>query len=449
MEASWLPLEPVLDAEAAQAAGSPLLYEDWGDNIALRFRVSNGDVERAFAQADVVVRERIHHHRFTGTPLEPRGVLAQYDRGANALTLWDSTQIPHVVSALLEDSFVRPKNLKVRVIAPHIGGGFGQKWGFYPEELIVSLAAILLERPVKWIETRREHMVAANHARDHVHHLEMALDRDGTVLGLRDRIYADIGDAYPVGGFASIVTTTMYVPGTYRIQDYECELLGVVTNKTPLGAHRGFGKSEAAYMIERLMDIAADRLGMPPEAIRFKNFIQPHEFPYICATGSRYDSGNYPEALRKALELADYPRMRELQAHGRAEGKLLGIGMCLVVEPSSSSRMGSYNSGYFSTSIRMDPQGQVYVFHSGNDEGQGHWTTISQLVADELGVDFDQVFVVEGDTRTTPYGSGSYSSRFSIVGTSSVIVAARRLADKIKRIAAHLLETDAGDLELV
>jgi carbon-monoxide dehydrogenase large subunit len=451
IEAEFEPLEPVLDAEAAQASGAPLLYEDWGDNVALRFRVSNGDVQRACAEADVVVRERIHHHRFTGTPIEPRGVVAQYDKTANTLTLWDSTQIPHVVSALLEDSFLDPKHLKVRVVAPNIGGGFGQKWGFYPEELIVSLAAIRLERPVKWIETRREHMVATNHARDQVHDLEMALKEDGTILGLRDRITADIGDAYPVGGFASIITTTMYVPGTYRIQDYDCELLGVVTNKTPLGAHRGFGKSEAAYMIERMMDIAADRLGIPPEVIRFKNFIQPEEFPYLCATGSRYDSGNYPEALRKALELAEYPRMRELQAQQRAEGwtKLLGIGMCVVVEPSSSSRMGSYNSGYFSTSIRMDPQGQVYVFHSGNDEGQGHWTTISQLVADELGVDFDQVFVLEGDTRNTPYGSGSYSSRFSIVGTSSVIMAARRLGDKVKRIAAHLLETDTGDLELV
>jgi aerobic carbon-monoxide dehydrogenase large subunit len=448
IEAEFEPLDPVLDAEAALEADAPLLYEDWGDNVALRFEVTNGDVERAFAAADVVVRERIYHHRFTGTPIEPRGVVAQYEKSANTLTLWDSTQIPHVVSALLEDSFLEPKHLKVRVVAPNIGGGFGQKWGFYPEELIVSLAAIRLERPVKWIETRREHMVATNHARDQVHHLEMALKQDGTILGLRDRIVADIGDAYPVGGFASIVTTTMYVPGTYRIQDYACELLGVVTNKTPLGAHRGFGKSEAAYMIERMMDIAADRLGIAPEAIRFKNFIQPDEFPYICATGSRYDSGNYPEALRKALELVDYPAQRELQARKRAEGKLFGIGMCVVVEPSSSSRMGSYNSGYFSTSIRMDPQGQVYVFHSGNDEGQGHWTTISQLVADELGVDFEQVFVVEGDTRNTPYGSGSYSSRFSIVGTSSVIMAARRLGEKVKRIAAHLLETDVLDLEL-
>ena len=449
VEAEFEPLPPVLDAEAALAPDAPLLYEDWGENVALRFEVSNGDVERAFAEADVVVRERLYHHRFTGTPLEPRGLVASYDPAANLLTLWDSTQIPHVVSALLEDSFHAPKHLKVHVIPPRIGGGFGQKWGFYPEELVVSLAAILLEQPVKWIETRREHMVATNHAREQTHYVDMALRHDGTVLGLRDTVYANLGDAYPVGGLASIVTTTMYVPGTYRIQNYAAQLYGVVTNKTPFGAHRGFGKSEAAYVIERMMDIAAERLGLTPEAIRYKNFIQPEEFPYLSATGSRYDSGQYPRALARALELADYPALRELQRQKREQGKLLGIGMALVVEPSSSARMGSYNSGYFSTQIRMDPQGQVYVFHGGNDEGQGHWTTISQLVAEELGVDFDQVMVVEGDTRNTPYGTGSYSSRFSIVGTSSVTMAARALKSKVQRIAAHLLEVDPDDVELV
>jgi carbon-monoxide dehydrogenase large subunit len=449
VEADFEPLEPVLDAEDAVKDGAPLLYEDWGDNVALRFQVSNGEVEQAFAEADVVVRERLYHHRFTGTPIEPRGVVASYDKAANMLKLWDSTQIPHVVSALLEDSFKEPKNLKVHVIAPNIGGGYGQKWGFYPEEIVVPLASILLERPVRWIETRREHMVATNHAREQAHHVEMALKQDGTVLGLRDTIYADIGDAYPVGGFASIVTTAMYVPGTYKIQNYAAEVLGVVTNKTPFGAHRGFGKSESAYVIERMMDLAADKLGMAPEAIRFRNFIQPEDFPYVCATGSRYDSGNYPAALRRALELAEYDEMRKLQEQKRKDGKLFGIGMCVVIEPSSSSRMGSYNSGYFSSTIRMDPQGQVYVFHGGNDEGQGHWTTISQLVAEELGVEFDQVLVVEGDTRNTPYGTGSYSSRFSVVGTSSVTMAARRLKEKIQRIAAHILETAPEDIELV
>jgi aerobic carbon-monoxide dehydrogenase large subunit len=257
VEAEYEPLPVVLDAEKATADDAPLLYEDWGDNIALKFKVSSGDIDQAFEDADVVIRERLTHHRFSGTPIEPRGVVASYDKGDNVVTVWSSTQIPHIVAALLEDSIKEPEHMRARVIAPNIGGGFGQKWGFYSEELVVPLASVLTGKPVRWIETRHEHMIATNHAREQIHHLEMALKSDGTVLGVRDKIYADLGDAYPVGGFAAIITTTMYVPGAYQIQNYACELNGVVTNKTPFGAHRGFGKSEAAFVIERMMNIAA------------------------------------------------------------------------------------------------------------------------------------------------------------------------------------------------
>ncbi|MPZ87459.1 MAG: molybdopterin-dependent oxidoreductase [Nitriliruptorales bacterium] len=448
VDAEYELLPPVLDAEAATSEGSPLLYEDWGDNIALRFTVSNGDVDAAFAEADVVVRQRLQNHRFSGTPIEPRGVVASYDGGGNELTMWSSTQIPHVVAALLEDSVKEPANLKARVIAPRVGGGFGQKWGFYPEELLIPLASILTRRPVRWIETRREHMVATNHAREQTHHMEMALARDGTVLGVRDTIYADLGDAYPVGGFAAIITSAMYVPGAYRIQHYSCTLNGVVTNKTPFGAHRGFGKSEAAFVIERMMNIAAHELGMDAAELRQRNFIQPQEFPYRGATGSLYDSGNYPAALTRALELIDYRAARAEQERARAEGRLIGVGMALAIEPSSSTRMGSYNSGYYSVRVRMDPTGQVQVATGGNDEGQGHRTAIAQLTAEELGIDTSQVIVREGDSMTTPYGSGSYSSRFSVVGTSGVTMGARALAVKIKRIASHLLEVAFDDIEL-
>ena len=449
VEAEYEPLEPVLDAEEAVKEGATLLYEDWGDNVALRFEVSGGDVDSAFAEADLVIEEKLKQHRFTGTPLEPRGLVASYDESANMLTVWDSTQIPHVVAALLEGSIQDPANIKVRVVAPRIGGGFGQKWGFYPEELVVPLTSVFCGRPVKWIETRQEHMVATNHAREQTHHVFLALRRDGTVLGVKDIMYADCGDAYPVGGFAAIITTTMYVPGAYKIQNYDCQLYGVVTNKTPFGAHRGFGKSECAYVIERMMDIAADKLSIDPAEIRLKNFIQPEEFPYRSVTGSRYDSGNYPAALGRALELAEYERMCRVRTERRAEGKLFGIGMALVIEPSSSTRMGSYNSGYYSVTIRMGPSGHVHVATGGNDEGQGHWTTISQLVAEELSVDLDEISVQEGDSLYTPYGSGSYSSRFSVVGTSGVIMAARTLADKIRRIGAYLLEVSPKDVELI
>lgn len=448
IEADYEELDPVLGAEEGAADDAPLLYDEWGDNITLRFSVSSGDVAAAFEQADVVVERRLQHHRFSGTPIEPRGVVASYDEPAGALTVWTSSQIAHAVGVLLENSLKASGQISVRVITPRVGGGFGQKWGFYPEELVVPVAAILAGRPVRWIETRREHMVATNHAREQTHYVSMAMRRDGTIAGLRDRIYADLGDAYPVGGLASIITTPMFVPGAYRIQNYEAQLLGVATNKTPFGAHRGFGKSEAAFCIERMMDEAARSLGLDPVEVRMRNFIPPEDFPYVCATGSRYDSGDYPAAMTRLTELLDYRGWRERQRAARQEGRLIGIGTVLAIEPSSSTRMGSYNNGYYSVRIAMNPGGVVRVATSGSDEGQGHSTAIAQLVGDELGVAPDVVRVVEGDTDHTPYGSGSYSSRFSVVGMSAVSLASRKLGDKIKRIAAHLLEANPGDIEL-
>lgn len=439
IEAHFEPLPPVTDAETALEPGSPLLYEEWGDNIMLNYRVSGGDPEAAFREADLIVSERLKTHRFTGTPMEPRGIVASYDPTRTLVELWDATQKPHVTSTVVQQTLDIP-HLKVVVRTARIGGGFGQKAGFYPEEALLPVLAILTGRPVRWVETRREHMAATSHARQHTHYIEVAVKRDGTILGIRDRIIADIGAAYPMGGLASSVTTSMFIPGAYRVRNYEGEVLAVVTNKTPFGAHRGFGKSEAAYVIERMVDIVAERLGLDPAEVRFRNFIQPHEFPYISATGNRYDSGNYPEALRRALELADYHHWRREQERLRREGRYLGVGMALVIEPSSATRMGSYNAGYYSVSMRIDPTGRVYVFTSGSDEGQGHAESIAELVHQELGVPHEEVHTVEGDTLRCPYGSGSYSSRFSVVGSSAVILAARRLRDKLMAIAAHLLQ---------
>ncbi len=448
IEAEFEPLEPVMDTEAAVREGSPLLYGEWGDNIALYFHVSGGDVENAFKQADLVVKEKIYSGRFTGTPLEPRSVVADYDGTSNLLTVWDSTQIPHNISRLIQKT-IDMKGLKVRVFQPRVGGGFGQKWGFYPEEIIVPLLSIMMRRPVKWVETRSEHMVGTAHAREQVHSIEAALTKDGRILGVRDHILANAGAAYPVGGLASIVTSAFFVPGAYKILNYEGDITGVTTNKTPFGAHRGFGKAEPAYVIERLMDIIADRLSLDPSEVRLRNFIQPSEFPYVSATGPRYDSGNYPLALSKAMELADYWGLRQKQKELREQGRYMGIGMALVVEPSSSTRMGSYNAGYYSVRIRMDPDARVYVFLSGGEEGQGHITTSSQIVADILQIPFDDIHVIEGDTLACPVGSGSYSSRFSVVGTSGVFGAARMLRDKILKVAAALMKCQPEDLDIV
>lgn len=439
IESEFDPLQPVLDVEEARSPSAPLLYEEWGDNIMLTFRVSGGDVDAAFRQADLVIEEKIQSGRFTGTPIETRAVVASYDASMKALTVWDTTQIAHPMATLIQNTIALPE-LKVRVLSQRVGGGYGQKWSFYPEEVLIPLLAILTGRPVKWVETRTEHMAGTVHAREQTHFIEAAVRRDGTILGIRDRIVANIGAAYPSGGLASIVTTGMFVPGAYKIQHYSGEVLGVVTNKTPYGAHRGFGKSEACYVIERFVDIIAERLGMDPTDVRLRNFIPPQDFPYVSVTGPRYDSGNYARALGKALELAQYRKWRDEQVRLRKEGRYIGVGTCLVVEPSSSTRMGSYNAGYYSVRMRMDPDGRVYVFPSGSDEGQGHSTSISQLVADELNIPFGEIMVIEGDSLACPYGSGSYSSRFSVVGATAVTLAAKKLREKILGIAAVLLE---------
>ncbi|HXV49145.1 MAG TPA: xanthine dehydrogenase family protein molybdopterin-binding subunit [Candidatus Binatia bacterium] len=440
-------LPPLVDSDQALAAGAPLLYEGWGDNIMLKFHVSGGDIEQAFRDADVVIKEEIHSGRFTGTPIETRAVVASFEVNTHNLTVWDTTQIAHPLTTLIENTIQLP-DLKVRVLAPRIGGGYGQKWSFYPEEVLIPLLAILTRRPVKWVETRREHMVGTIHAREQIHRIEAAVRKDGSILGIKDRILANIGAAYPTGGLASIVTTAMFVAGAYKIQHYDGEVTGVVTNKTPYGAHRGFGKSEACYVIERMIDIVAERLHLDPPEVRLKNFIPPDEFPYVSVTGPRYDSGQYGRALERAMELAEYPKWRAEQMRLRQQGRYLGIGTCLVVEPSSSTRMGSYNAGYYSVRMRMDPNGKVTVFPSGSDEGQGHATSISQLVADELSVPLDDIMVVEGDSLACPYGSGSYSSRFSVVGTAAATLAARTLKEKIVNVASVMLQVPSGSLDL-
>ena len=447
IEAEFEPLPPVVETEAALSSEAQLLYEDWGDNTMLTFRVSGGDVDSVFRQADVIVKEEIRSGRFTGTPIETRAVVASYEPATQALTVWDTTQITHPMSTLIENTIALP-GIRVRVLSPRVGGGYGQKWSFYPEEILIPLLSILTRRPVKWVETRSEHMVGTVHAREQVHFIEAAVRKDGTVLGLKDRIVANIGAAYPTGGLASIVTTGMFLAGAYKIRHYSSEVLGVVTNKTPYGAHRGFGKSEACFVIERMMDIIAERLAMDPTEIRRRNFIKPEDFPYVSITGPRYDSGQYDRALSRALELADYSKWREAQGRLRSEGRYVGIGTCLVVEPSSSTRMGSYNAGYYSVRMRMDPNGKISVFPSGGDEGQGHATSISQLVADELQVPFDDILVVEGDSLACPYGSGSYSSRFSVVGATAVTLAARQLRTKVLNVASVLLQTPAEKLDL-
>ena len=444
------PLPAVVDERAGLAPDAPLLYEDWGDNEMVRFAVSGGDPDAAFEAADHVVEEEIGHHRFTGTPMEPRAVVAEWDAADRLVRMRDTTQLPHVITTVVEDS-LDLDSLKVEIRTEKLGGGFGQKWGFYPEEVLIPALAIETERPVKWVERRQEHMVATSHAREQTHEVRVALADDGEILALEDTVYANAGAAYPQGAPATHLTTTMFLPGTYRIRHYRCRLHSVATNKTPFGAHRGFGKSEAAYVIERLADICAAELDLDPAEIRRRNFIPPDAFPYESVTGNRYDSGRYEEALDLALEKVGYDEWRARQAERREDPDAaghLGIGIAVCVEPSSSTRMGSYNAGYYTVRMRMDSGGRVHVYPEGADMGQSHETTVAQIVAGELGVDEADVQMTQGDTEACPYGSGSYSSRFSVVGTSAVYEAAGELADKVRRIVAHTHDDDPANVVL-
>lgn len=445
VQAEFDSLPVVASVEQAMRPDAPLLYEEWGDNVQVRFKVSGGDVESAFRDADLVVRETIRSSRYTGTPIEPRVVIGRYSAAENVLEVWDTTQATQPVSAFVRNCIDLP-GLHVRVTTLRVGGGFGQKRGFYSEEVLIPLLSILAKRPVKWVETRSEHMVGTNHARQQIHNMEAAVKRDGTVLALRDRIIADLGVAYPAPGTLSIITTALLVPGAYRIQNYEAEVLGVNTNKTVYGPHRAFGKADAGYAIERFMDVIARELGMDPVEVRQKNFIQPDEFPYVSVTGSRYDSGNYPEVLGDALDRANYGKWREEQKRGWREGRYLGVGVSLVIEPSSASMDATYIPGYYGVRMQMDPAGSVMVFCGGNDEGQGHGSAVAQLVADELGVDFERVRTLEGDSLLCPFGGGSFSARFSVMGTSAVIMASRRLKEKLLRIGAHALGVSVDEV---
>ncbi len=430
---------------------APLLYEDWGTNRMTEFEVESGDVDDVFATAPNVFTEEIQHHRFTGTPLEPRVVLAEFDPDDIHLDIYNPNQNPHQLGTKIGNS-LDIDGLSVSINAENIGGGFGLKARYYPEDLLIPFLSIHFERPVKFTERRSEHMVSTLHAREQTHQVTVAVDDDGTVLGLEDHLIGNAGAAYPSAAARSHITTSQFVPGCYDLQDFRCEVSSMVTNKTPYGAHRGFGKSEAAYVIERLMDIIASKLSLDPVTVRQRNFIQPERFPYLSATGSNYDSGNYPEALRRATELVGYDEYREQQEARRDEEQShreIGIGVAVCIEPSSASRKDAAGTpGFYGIKMKLDTSGNIIVYPEDPDLGTSHETSIIQIVSTELGVDPDIVKVVQGDTDATPYGSGSYSSRFAVVGTSACYEATWELERQLKSIVAHNWSVQADELEL-
>ncbi len=460
------PLPAVVDVERALEPGAPILHEAVGTNLAGHRRLVYGDPDRAFAEADVVIRERFRFPKYGSTPIETYGVIARWDDVEEACTVWSNFMGPFIMHGLVARVLGVPENRLRFIVSTDIGGSFGIKSAMYPYIALISLAARRTGVPVKWIEDRREHLLASSSGTDRVAYRELAAKNDGSVLAMRYRWLDNVGGYIrsPEPG-CSFRPTGNFV-GPYRFQHLEVDASVVMTNKSLTGPNRGYACGHLYFETERMMDLLAQRLGLDPVELRRRNLIQPGQFPYRTPTGGLYDSGDYPAVLDRAVELARYPELRREQAAARAAGRLFGIGVALAVDPSVS------NMGYVAialdpqlrakpeylpksgaveaATIKVDPQGRVTAILGTTPQGQGHQTVVAQIVADELGLTPADVTVVdEMDTLTRVWSisSGTYSSRFGSVGTSAVALTARKLKAKLIDYAAHLMELPADQLE--
>lgn len=435
------PLPGISDPEQALAAGAPLLYEEWGTNQAFRWQDSGGDVDAAFANAEKIVELRLVNQRLIPSAMEPRAVVARYDSATDSLTIWTSTQIPHGIKNNVAPLLgMAPDNL--RVIAPEVGGGFGAKSNVYAEEVLVPFLAKHLGRPVKWVATRGEDYLTTSHGRDQINLVRLAADQTGRVHGVDLKVIANCGAYYSRVMPAIPTLTALMMTGVYDIPNARCEAIGVMTNKGINEPYRGAGRPEAAYMIERAMDLLADELGLDPIAVRQCNFIAPDKFPYKAALGANYDSGDYASNLNALLAVVDYPALRAEQARRRAAGgKLMGIGLATYVEicgfdPSESAV------------VTVDQQAKVTVLSGTSPHGQGHKTAWTQIVADMLQIPPEDITVIHNDTALVPKGFGTYGSRSAAMGGSAVWKNSETVRERAKQIAAHLLEAAVADVTL-
>src|SRR5437588_3167282 len=436
-------LPAVVDVEAA-AKGGTVIHEKFGDNVAYKLTSGEGDIEAALNSADRIVTQKMIHQRLAPIAMEPRGVLARYFPGEEELTVWSSTQIPHLLRTQLALMIGIPEN-KLRVITPEVGGGFGSKLNVYAEEALLGWISIQLGKPVKWIESRRENVQATIHGRAQVGTVEVGVKNDGTITGLRYNVVADLGAYHQLLTPAIPTLTGLMLSGAYKIPAIQMNVTGVFTNKMSTDAYRGAGRPEATYVVERIMDVIAHELTLDPVEVRRKNFPKSDEFPFHTATGLDYDSGNYEAALDKALDLSGYQELREEQKQARANGKLIGIGMSSYVEicalgPSQAMPAG----GWESATVRIEPTGKVTIMTGASPHGPGQDTSFARIAADELGVGLNDVTVIHGDTGIVQYGIGTFGSRATAVGGTAVWYAIEKLKEKANKIAHHLLEAGEG-----
>jgi len=451
---AYEPLPPVLDAVAALAPEAPVIHPELGDNVIYRTELAGGDPAAAFAEAHRAYRRTFVTARHTGVPIEPRGLLADFDPSTRSLTVWMSTQVPHMMRAVLAELLGLAEH-RVRVVAPDVGGSFGIKIHVYQDDLAACALALQLGRPVKFVAGRHESFLSDIHAREQIVDAEAAVAADGALLALRGRITAAVGpySAYPRSSVVEGGQVLRLLPGPYRVRHYEGALTVVAQTRGITSQYRAVGHPIAAAVTEGLLDVAARDLGVDPAEVRRVNLIRPSELPWTSVTGNVYDSGSYHGALERLLEVAGYAALRREQAAARAEGRAVGIGLACFVELTGPGAQfygvgGAPIAGQEGATLRLEPSGAVTVLTGLTDQGQGTGTALGQIVADELGVDPDAVAVVSGDTAVVPYGGGTWASRGMPIGGAATLLAARALAARVRRLAAGRLEAAAADLEL-
>ncbi len=454
IDVDYEPMEPVLDVEAAVQEGATLVHEDLGSNESFTWTLGTGDIDDAFNRAHVVVKERYLQQRLIPNAIETRGVIANPDPVTGGYTVYSSTQIPHILRFVLADYCGIPEQ-QLRVVAPDVGGGFGSKLNVYPEEVIALALARKLGVPVKWVEDRSENYLATIHGRGQVQYIELAATSQGKILGMRVKLLADMGAYLMLDGPGIPILGSFVYPGLYTFDAYDFSVTGVFTNMTPTDAYRGAGRPEAIYAIERIIEALAREVGLDPVEIRRRNFYEPFDEPTDTPAGIQYDSGNYQMTLDRVLELADYESLREEQRRRREEGDpvQLGIGLstyteiCGVAPSQVWAGLGTGGTGWETARVHMLASGKVEVVTGTSPHGQGHVTSWSQIAADALGVDVNDVEIFHGDTAMSPYGRDTYGSRSLPVGGVAVHMAAQKVIDKARKIAAHMLEAAEGDLE--
>ena len=457
IDVEYEPLEVLTDAEESMKEDAPLVHESVPTNVPWQQTYHWGDPDARFAEADLVVQERFDWHRFTSCPLETVGAAAEYDPRRQTLTIHSNSQRPAMNLPYMARALGIPQE-RIRLVVPDIGGGFGIKTDIYYYQVLVSLLAMKTGRPVRWIEDRSEHLQACGHGQDIIYDAEMAFKKDGTILALRMRAVHDEGAQMrrePVGA-ANVVRQPC---GPYRFRDCHIDVYTVLTNKCPVGPNRSYGKMQQSFLLERLVDIASRKLGLDPTEVRFKNYIQPEEMPYEQPSGALYDGGDYPQALRRAMEILGYEEAKRERDAARREGRLVGIGFGFGMDSCSINAalarlIGKKNTASGDSEaawVRMEDTGRVVCAMGTINQGHGHETTITQLLADELGIPPESITVLPGfDSAVHPFTaySGTYASRFGVVGVGAVLGAAGKLREKIALIAAHLLGTQPEDIEL-